>query len=215
MAPSTPLPNSTGPHRGSGRRFHTCWDNAAKMVRSYAALPPRCRNPRRRRVFRVPCPAHPRAPVLGSSAPPGLPTTTIRTGLPDPAVTAGAIDPRVTQANIDSTICVSGYTQTVRPPASYTDHLKIQQMAAAHLPGPTSAYEEDHLIALEIGGNPTDPRNLFPEPRTGPPGTTAADKDKVENAAHRAVCARTMSLAAVQRGMATDWIALGQQLGVK
>jgi hypothetical protein len=25
-------------------------------------------------------------------------------------------------------------------------------------------YEEDHLISLEDGGDPTDPRNLFPEP---------------------------------------------------
>ena len=27
-----------------------------------------------------------------------------------------------------------------------------------------SDYQEDHLISLELGGNPTDPRNLWPEP---------------------------------------------------
>lgn len=46
--------------------------------------------------------------------------------LPDPACTPGAIDPAVTQANISSTICRSGYTSTVRPPASDTGRWKIR-----------------------------------------------------------------------------------------
>jgi len=28
---------------------------------------------------------------------------------------------------------------------------------------PRNAYEEDHLISLQLGGNPSDPRNLWPE----------------------------------------------------
>jgi hypothetical protein len=27
-----------------------------------------------------------------------------------------------------------------------------------------ACYEEDHLISIEDGGDPTDPRNLWPEP---------------------------------------------------
>jgi hypothetical protein len=38
-------------------------------------------------------------------------------------------NPDVTQDTIDSTICVSGWTSTVRPPSSYTTALKIQQIA--------------------------------------------------------------------------------------
>lgn len=44
--------------------------------------------------------------------------------LPDPACTPGAIDPTVTQENLASTICKSGYTATVRAPASDTNKTK-------------------------------------------------------------------------------------------
>ena len=37
--------------------------------------------------------------------------------IPDPRFTPGAINPDVTQENIDSTICVPGFTKTIRPPA--------------------------------------------------------------------------------------------------
>ena len=43
--------------------------------------------------------------------------------LPDPALTPGAVDPGITQANIQSTVCVKGYTKTVRPPAHFTNKL--------------------------------------------------------------------------------------------
>src|SRR5664279_936918 len=48
----------------------------------------------------------------------------IKGNLPDSSCTPGAMDPKVTQDNIDQTICVSGYTKTVRPPVSYTNSLK-------------------------------------------------------------------------------------------
>ena len=38
--------------------------------------------------------------------------------LPDRRCTPGAIDPAVTQADIQSTICVTGYADTVRPPVA-------------------------------------------------------------------------------------------------
>jgi hypothetical protein len=34
----------------------------------------------------------------------------------------------VTQDNIDSTICVPGFTKTIRPPARYTSRLKREQL---------------------------------------------------------------------------------------
>ena len=48
----------------------------------------------------------------------------------DASCTPGVADPAVTQGNIRSTICVSGYTATVRPPSAYTDALKRKQMRA-------------------------------------------------------------------------------------
>jgi len=44
--------------------------------------------------------------------------------LPDPACTPGATNSAVTRATIATTICRSGYTKTIRPPASYTGALK-------------------------------------------------------------------------------------------
>jgi len=107
------------------------------------------------------------------------------------------------QGNIASTICRSGYTATVRPPESYTTTLKRQQIAALGLPGTTSSYEEDHRVPLEVGGNPTDPRNLWPELWDGPRGAHA--KDTVENAVHRAVCSGQMTLAQGQAVFLGDW----------
>lgn len=129
--------------------------------------------------------------------------------LPDPACTPGAINPDVYQANIASTICRSGWTKTIRPPVSYTEPLKLQQMAAYGESGSPRGYEEDHLISLELGGAPTDPRNLWPEP-----GASPNPKDRVENAAHRAVCSGQMTLGQAQHDIATDWVALGRTLGV-
>ena len=143
--------------------------------------------------------------TAGTTLPTNAGTCHSTGGLPDRACTPGAIDPRVTQANIQSTICQLGYTATVRPPAAYTEALKRTQLVQYGEPGPLSAYEEDHLVPLEVGGAPSDPRNLWPQPRTGPPGETAADKDQVESRQHDAVCAGTTTLAAAQAIFMTDW----------
>lgn len=129
----------------------------------------------------------------------------IRGALPDPLCTPGVIDPAVTQANIAQTICVSGYTATVRPPSSYTDALKAEQMRAYGFGGATTNYEEDHLIPLELGGSPRDPKNLWPQPRGGNPN--AAAKDALENTLHSLVCAGRVPLAIAQQAIATDWVA--------
>lgn len=121
------------------------------------------------------------------------------------ALVHGAINPNVTQANIASTVCVSGWTKTIRPPASYTNKLKLQQMQRFGLTGNPHDYEEDHLISLEIGGNPTDPNNLWPQPWNGPHG--AHRKDVLETKLKRLVCAGTITLAQAQHDIATDWVA--------
>jgi len=114
--------------------------------------------------------------------------------LASPTLTPGAYNPDVTQATIGSTICVRGWTKTVRPPVDYTNGLKTQQLRAFGLRGPASAYQEDHLISLELGGAPTDPRNLWPEPYP-----RAADVDKVENELNAAVCGGRLTLAEARR----------------
>jgi hypothetical protein len=106
----------------------------------------------------------------------------------------GVLDPDVTQATIGSTICVRGWTATIRPPVDYTNALKLRQMRRYGLTGPPSAYQEDHLISLELGGDPADPRNLWPEPYP-----RAAAVDRIENELNDEVCSGRLTLSEAQR----------------
>jgi hypothetical protein len=108
-------------------------------------------------------------------------------------LTPGVLNVAVTQESIAQTVCKSGWTRTVRPPVSYTNALKLRQLAEYRLRGPPSAFQEDHLISLELGGNPTDPRNLWPEPYP-----RAAAVDQLENDLNRRVCAGSLTLAQAQ-----------------
>ena len=106
----------------------------------------------------------------------------------------GVPNPDVTQATIRSTIASAGWTRTVRPPVSYTNHLKGVQLAQYGLRGARSGFQEDHLISLELGGSPTDPRNLWPEPYP-----RAAEVDRIENRLNHDVCTGALTLAQAQR----------------
>ena len=114
--------------------------------------------------------------------------------LADPVRTPGVLNPDVTQSNIRSTICRSGWTATIRPPVAYTNDLKRKQMRVYGETGALSDYQEDHLISLELGGNPTDPRNLWPEPYP-----RASEVDRIENELHRKVCDGSLGLREAQR----------------
>lgn len=130
-----------------------------------------------------------------------------RGGLPDPRCTPGAVAVGVSLA----TICRYGYSRSVRPPEGYTESLKLRQMRAYGFAGRAAGYEEDHLVALSIGGAPRDPANLWPEPRGGE--DNAGQKDGVETWAARTACGHRMSLGALQRAMAKDWVALYREAG--
>lgn len=124
--------------------------------------------------------------------------------LPNPLFTPGAINKDITQANIKDNICNPHWTtKSIRPTSSYTTKLKIAQMKQSHLQGQTADYEEDHLISLEGGGNPTDPKNLWPEHYSEPYG--AKDKDKVENTIHSQVCRGIITLQQGQDILAHHW----------
>lgn len=126
-------------------------------------------------------------------------------------MTPGVVNPAVTQATIAVTICVPGWTATIRPPSSFTTALKKQQLAASHLKGTTKDYEEDHFISLELGGHPTSAKNLWPEPYRPTPG--ARQKDRVENFLHDAVCHGDLTLTRAQDLIKNDWYAVFLQIG--
>src|ERR1017187_5508783 len=133
---------------------------------------------------------------------------------PDATLTPGAANPDVTQANIQENICNRQWsTKLIRPPSAYTSKLKRRQIreygdtvhqARAELINPSmgkvdntrcvahsdnmSCYEEDHLISLESGGDPRDPRNLFPEPYNTHVGGVIIDRKSTRlNSSHRCI----------------------------
>ena len=109
-------------------------------------------------------------------------------------LTPGVVNPEVRQETIGETICKRGWTRTIRPPSSYTAELKLRQMREYGVGGDPADYQEDHLISLELGGHPTDPRNLWPEPYP-----RAADVDRLENELHARVCSGDLTLADAQK----------------
>jgi hypothetical protein len=127
---------------------------------------------------------------------------------PDLSITPGVAASDVTQDNIQTTICVSGFTAPPRrPPSSYTDKLKVEGFDEYGLSDRTKGdYEEDHLLPLEIGGDPKDPKNLWPEPYNASiPDGGARFKDKVEKYLNGQVCQGQMTLADAQKAIVTDW----------
>ena len=120
-------------------------------------------------------------------------------GLPDHLCTPGAIRTTSVQS-----ICHGESTKRYRPPSSYTDKLKVQQIAEyGYQDTSTKDYEEDHLISLEIGGDGSDPKNLWPEAHAGEYGSFT--KDRVENWLYKQICKGTMTPEQAQSGIATDW----------
>jgi hypothetical protein len=118
----------------------------------------------------------------------------------DVRCTPGALNPQVTQDTVHATICVPGWTDRVQPPASYTAALKLQQMRDFGEPGSPLSYKEDHLVPLSLGGAPTDPHNLFPQP-----AAKTTEKEDLENHLHQVVCSDQMTLAAAQAKIRHDW----------
>ena len=131
--------------------------------------------------------------------------------LPDPDCTPGAVNPKVTQDTLGTTICRAGggYTKSIRPPASITENEKRDNAESYGYNGSLKAVEYDHLVPLEVGGDPNDPRNLWIEP-----GASPNQKDGVESRLRELVCSGRVPLAAAQEAIATDWTtALDHVLG--
>jgi len=160
-------------------------------------------------------------PPVGAVGPSGLPVSTASArvvqpqpspgscrargsglfALPDPRCTPGAVSPAVSQANLNSTICAYGYTSRIRPPESVSEPEKEASLRAYGDVGPLRDYEYDHLVPLELGGAPNDPRNLWPEP-----GASPNPKDALERRLRREVCEHRMTLAAAQHEIAAGWV---------
>jgi hypothetical protein len=121
--------------------------------------------------------------------------------LPDPARTPGVLNPAVTPTTIGATICVHGWTATVRPSTRYTDELRN----AATPPGAKPLDGElDHLISIEDGGAPADPKNLWWMIYADRYG--ARVKDVLETKVAHMVCAGTLTLDQARAALSPNWL---------
>jgi hypothetical protein len=119
----------------------------------------------------------------------------------------------VTQATIGTTICVSGWTRTVRPPQQYTSALKrLQIREFGYADRKLGDYEGNwcrwgwvarHMIRVIYGPSHHDSRRLERR-REGRTGGGPA----------RLVCSGQVPLAEAQQAIATDWTAAYNRLVV-
>ena len=118
---------------------------------------------------------------------------------PQAGLTPGHVFAGVTRTRL----CVSGYSSSVRNVTSSTREAVFAAYGIAY-PPKSGAYELDHLIPLDLGGDNTA-ENLWPEPYHG---KGSADlKDHLENHLHALVCSGQVALSTAQRAIAGDWTA--------
>lgn len=140
------------------------------------------------------------APLTSS---PAVSPPVIDAGEPNRALTPGHAFATATTAQI----CVSGYSASVRNVTEDTRKAVFTSYAIAY-PPPSGAYELDHLIPLELGGDNTA-ANLWPQVYHG--AGSADVKDHLENHLHDLVCAGQLDLPTAQQAIAGDWMAAAAQ----
>lgn len=134
--------------------------------------------------------------VPDSTAPAAL--GTLRT-VPDEALNAD-----VRQDTIQKTICVAGYTASVRPSTTYTNGVKLKLLREQALPASVAIdFELDHRIPLALGGHPRNLKNLMLQPWEGKDG--AKVKDRLERRLQKLVCAGQLLLDEARRAIYVDW----------
>lgn len=120
--------------------------------------------------------------------------------LPD-AAHPGVVNPDVTGQTQAHTICVHGWTATVRPPSGVTNKLKVALLPAGHK---LLDYELDHRLSIEDGGAPADPANLWMMVYADRYG--ARTKDILETKLARRICAGTLPLSEARAALLGNWL---------
>jgi len=110
----------------------------------------------------------------------------------------------VRQETILQTICVSGYTKSIRPPTAFTNKIKLGLIKREGLDASKSGeYELDHIIPLAIGGHPRKAENLILQP-----WDSASRKDRLEVKLQCLVCNGQVALEEAQTAIFDDWEAV-------
>ncbi len=123
----------------------------------------------------------------------------------------GALNADVTQATISTTICVAGWTATVRPSSTYTNGVKAKLLREHGLQlSDADRFELDHVVPLALGGHPRRIENLWLQPWVGE--WSARRKDQLEVRLKNLVCDGALPLAMARHDIAADWRAAWRKL---
>ena len=115
-----------------------------------------------------------------------------------------ALNADVQQDTIQQTICVAGYTASVRPSTTYTNGVKLKLLREQGLPASAAnEFELDHRIPLALGGHPRNLQNLVLQTWEGKDG--AKVKDRLERRLQQLVCAGKLLLDDARREIYLDW----------
>lgn len=119
-------------------------------------------------------------------------------------VPAEVLNLDVRQDTIQQTICVAGYTASVRPSTSYTNGVKLKLMRE-QAPSDASPkdFELDHRIPLALGGHPRSLKNLMLQRWEGKDGAKA--KDRLEVRLQKLVCSGKLLLDDARNAIFVDW----------
>jgi hypothetical protein len=120
------------------------------------------------------------------------------------AQSADVLNPDVNQDSIQKTICVPGYTKTVRPSVNYTNGVKRKLLRDQRMDeSQIGEFELDHKLPLTLGGHPRNIHNLTLQLWSGRDG--AKEKDKLEIRLSKLVCRNKISLIDAQICIWNDW----------
>jgi len=112
-----------------------------------------------------------------------------------------ALNPAVTQETIASTICVPGWTKTVRAGSGHARRLKMRLLGViGREEADRAGYQLDHVVPLTLGGDPHAEANTMLQPIAA-----AYRKDRLERKLGCLVCTGQLSLDDAQRAIAHDW----------
>jgi hypothetical protein len=116
----------------------------------------------------------------------------------------GALCANVHQSSIATTICMSRWTTTARPPTSYAQPIKRRMLVRIGVaPAETGQYDLDYFIPLARGGSPTSLDNFSLQRWLGP--WNARTKDRLERKLQVFVCSGKLSLQAVRNAIRAGW----------
>lgn len=122
-------------------------------------------------------------------------------------LTPGVYNPAVTQETIARTICRPGWVQSVLLEPAAVERIKIRQVAEyGYTNTNANDFGTDYVIPVELGGDPVDPRNMWPQTYLPTPGR--AEKALTDAYLNRQVCSGAMPLGEAVSVVRVDWVAV-------